>query len=205
MSVPDEPLEKAVALKSGYRWQLDRAISANTYLRVFFSTLLLLYAVFGPGVLLRFPASGGGVGFEPVSRFYAFRPVLYALMFVVLVCVLAALAKRALDLFEATLAVDTTEATGVSERDRYIRRLKPSPLPLVLSGHGLVDLLILGAILVAYSFWIVLLVETIPPGMGGYAVAGIVLGSYGLFGAMIVCLWVWLALTARGRRLLRGT
>ncbi|MEO0080472.1 MAG: hypothetical protein ABIK44_07340 [candidate division WOR-3 bacterium] len=204
MSVP-EPLTEAVAaaIRSGYRWELDRAIRTNTYLRVLFSVLLAGYAGFGPGVLIRFPASAGGVGYDAVSRFYAFRPVLFALMFVALVCVLAALARRAVVLFEAALAEDTTEATTIAERDRYIRHLRPSPFPFVLSGSILVDLLIYVVILLAYGVWTVILVETVPFGMGAYQIVGVVVGSYGLFAAMIITGLVWSGLAARMKRLIR--
>jgi hypothetical protein len=56
----------------------------------------------------------------------------------------------------------------------------------VLSGHIAVDLVIFGAALLAYSFWIVILAETTPQNLSGYQVAGIVLGSYGLFAALII-------------------
>lgn len=201
MSSPFEPVPPAAAPFRGYRWQLDRAVQTNTWSRLLFSTALLLYTVFGPGILLRFPSSGGGVGFEPVSRFYAFRPVLYALGFIAMVSVLAVLARRAVLLFELVLAADMTETTSPSERERYVRHLQPSTLPLLLSGSRLVDLLILLALEVGYAFWILLLVATIPPGLRVYGVVGVVIGSYGLFASIITCVSVWVSLNARLRRL----
>ena len=55
------------AIRSGYRWELDRAIRTNNYLRVFFSTGLLIYCGFGPGLLIRFPVSIGGVTLETIK------------------------------------------------------------------------------------------------------------------------------------------
>jgi hypothetical protein len=204
MPVSSEREERAGALKTGFRWQLDRAIQANAYLRVFFSALLLVYATFGPAVLLRFPTSAGGVGFDSASRFYAYRPVLFALAFAALFAVLAILCRRGYELFEAALFADTTETTTASERDRYIRLLLPSAQPFVLSGQRTVDLLILVMVLVAYSFWVLFLVQTIPPGMGGYGVAGIVLGSYGLFTALFATALTWAWVGSRAGRLRRS-
>jgi len=203
MSVPTEKEERAAALRTGFRWQLDRAIQINAYLRVLFSTVLLLYAVFGPAVLLRFPTSAGGVGFDSASRFYAFRPVLFALGFAAMFAVLGVLARRGFELFEAALFTDTTESTTVVERDHYIRLLLPGPLPFLLSGQRVVDILILVMVLVAYAFWVMFLVATVPPGMGGYGIAGVVLGSYGLFAAVIITGLIWCGIAARARRLRR--
>ena len=48
MSVPNDMADVADgAIKSGYRWELDRAIRTNSYLRVFFSVILLTFAAFG--------------------------------------------------------------------------------------------------------------------------------------------------------------
>jgi hypothetical protein len=189
------------AIRSGYRWELDRAIRTNNYLRVFFSTGLLIYAGFGPGLLIRFPVSVGGVSLEAVAKFYAFRPVIFALLFVALACVLAALARRALLLFERALDEDTEQQPG--QRRRYIADLRPPAFPFVLSGHIMVDLSIAVATLVAYGFWVILLVETIPLGMGVYQTTGIILGCYGLFGSLIVTAFVWYGLARRVRRLAR--
>jgi len=198
--MPADQLPSAV---SGYRRELARAARQTGYLRVFFSVLLLLYAGLGPGLLGRFPGSAGGVGFDPVSRFYAFRPALFALGFVAVACVLAALARRAADLFALGLAEDESERTASAERERYIRHLHPSPLPFVLSGQLLVDLLVLVVALGAFAFWVLLLVETIPAGLGGYRVAGVVLGAYGAFSTVIIFAFVWFGLAERRRRLRR--
>ena len=40
----------SAAIKSGYRWELDRDIRTNNYMRVFFSTAVLGYCSFGPGL-----------------------------------------------------------------------------------------------------------------------------------------------------------
>ena len=106
-------------------------------------------------------------------------------------CVLAALCRRAVGLFEAEFAADTAQPVPGGTRERYLRLLRPSPTPFVLSGNVAVDLVIFGAALLAYSFWIVILAETTPKTMSGYQVAGIVLGSYGLFAALIVTGLVW--------------
>jgi hypothetical protein len=192
----------AGAIRSGYRWELDRAIRTNNYLRVFFSTGLLIYCGFGPGLLIRFPVSVGGVTVDAVAKFYAFRPVIFALLFVALASVLAALARRALLLFERALDEDTGQSP--EERRRYIADLKPATLPFVLSGHMMVDLSIGVVALVAYGFWVVLLVEIIPIGMMAYQTAGIVLGCYGLAGSLIVIGFVWFGLARRVRRLERA-
>ena len=52
-------------------------------MRVLFSLALLVHAGFGPGLLLRFPLTGSN-SVEPIARFYAFRPVIYALLLVAL-------------------------------------------------------------------------------------------------------------------------
>ena len=201
MSVPPELSAVAsAAIRNGYRWELDRAIRANAYLRVFFSVMLLMFAGFGPGLLMRFPVSVGGVRLDTVSQFYAYRPVVFTLVFVALVCVLAALARRAFEFFRAALEEDTGAAGG--ERERYIRHLKPGSFPFVLSGNLVVDGVISIVVLIAYCFWVVILVETIPLGMISYQVVGIVMGAYGIFGAIIVTVFIWAGLAARGRRLL---
>jgi len=184
MSVPPKEHD------GGFREHLGRAARATFYLRVLFSLALMVHAGFGPGLLLRFPLTGSG-SVEPVAQFYAFRPVIYALLFVALVCVLAALCRRAIGLFEAEFAADTAQPDSGGARERYLRLLRPSPTPFVLSGNIAVDLVVFGAGLLAYSFWIVILAETTPTTMSGYQVAGIVLGSYGLFAALIITGLVW--------------
>ena len=176
------------------------AARATFYLRVLFSLALLVQAGFGPGLLLRFPLTGSN-SVEPVARFYAFRPVIYAPLLVALVAVLAALCRRAASLFEAEFAEDTAHPVADDRRERYLRLLRPSPTPFVLSGHIAVDLVIFGAALLAYSFWIVILAETTPPNMSGYQVAGIVLGSYGLFASVIITGLVWFNTARRLSRL----
>jgi len=193
MSVPSQSASDA------FREHLGRAARATFYLRVLFSLALLIHAGFGPGLLLRFPLTGSG-SIEPVAQFYAFRPVIYALLLVALVAVLAALCRRAVGLFEAEFAEDNGHPTTSGARERYLRLLRPSPSPFVLSGHVAVDLVIFGAALLAYSFWIVILAETTPPNMSGYQVSGIVLGSYALFAALIITGLVWFD---SGRRLSR--
>jgi len=194
MSVPTESAGDA------FREHLGRAARAAFYLRVLFSLALLVHAGFGPGLLLRFPLTGSSSA-EPVAQFYAFRPVIYALLLVALVCVLAALCRRAVGLFEAEIAADTAQPVSGGTRERYLRLLRPSPTPFVLSGNIAVDLVIFGAALLAYSFWIVLLAETTPTNLSGYQVAGIVLGSYGLFAALIVTGLVWFNSARRLSRL----
>jgi hypothetical protein len=192
----------------GFREHLGRAARATFYLRVLFSVALLVHAGFGPGLLLRFPLTGS-MAVEPVAQFYAYRPVIYALLLVALVAVLAALCRRAVGLFEAEwgllgplpLAEDTASPAADDRRERYLRLLRPSPTPFVLSGHIAVDLVIFGAALLAYSLWIVILAETTPPNMSGYQVAGIVLGSYGLFASVIITGLVWFNATRRLSRL----
>jgi hypothetical protein len=179
MSVPTEDHN------GGFREHLGRAARATFYLRIIFSLALLVHAGFGPGLLLRFPLTGTN-SVEPVVQFYAFRPVIYALLLVALIAVLAALCRRAVGLFEAEFAEDNAYAAVDDNRKRYLRLLRPSPAPFVLSGHIAVDLVIFGAALLAYSFWIVILAETTPQNLSGYQVAGIVLGSYGLFAALII-------------------
>jgi hypothetical protein len=193
MSVPSE------SNGDGFREHLGRVARATFYLRILFSVALLVHAGFGPGLLLRFPLTGS-MAVEPVAQFYTFRPVIYALLLVALVCVLAALCRRAVVLFEAEFAEDTAHAGSVGARDRYLRLLRPSPTPFVLSGNITVDTVIFGAALLAYSFWIVILAETTPPNVSGYQAAGIVLGSYGLFAALIITGLVWFG---SGRRLSR--
>lgn len=187
----------------GYRLGIERAIRINSYLRVFFSALCVLYAGFGPCLLFRFPGGAGSSGIDAATRFYAFRPVLFALVFAALACVLAALARRAAELFAVALAEDTDEATRPAERDRYIRQLFPSPLPFAISGQVAIDLPILLVVIGAYSFWVVMLVDTVPAGLGGFRVAGMVLGSYGLFATVIAFAFVWFGLAERRRGLRR--
>jgi hypothetical protein len=201
MSVPHDLSETvAAAIKSGYRWELDRAMRTNSYLRVFFSVIMLVYCGFGPGVLMRFPVSVGGVRIDPVTQFYAFRPVIFALVFVSLVCVLAALSRRAHVLFEAALVEDLDTERSAERRRKYIQNLRPSMFPFVLSGSTLVDVLIFVVALAVYAFWVVLLVETVPQGLGGHQVAGIVLGSYGLFAAIIIFSTIWSGLLMRSKK-----
>ncbi len=191
----------------GYREHLSRAARVNFYLRILFSLFALIHAGFGPGLLLRFPASGGDslVAIEPLAQFYAFRPVIYALLFIALVCVLAALCSRAIILFEAEFAEDASASDSAAERSRYLRLLQPSPTPFVLSGNITVDLTIFSAALLAYSFWVVVMAETAPPALTGYQAVGIVLGSYGLFAALIIVGLVWRSAARRLRRLCRSS
>ncbi len=192
----------------GFREQLGRAARATFYLRILFSVALLVHAGFGPGLLLRFPLTVS-MAVEPVAQFYTFRPVIYALLLVALVAVLAALCRRATGLFEAewglfgplALAEDTANPVSAGARDRYLSLLRPSPTPFVLSGNVAVDTVIFGVALLAYSFWIVILAETTPRDMSGHQVAGIVLGSYGLFAAMIITGVVWFTAARRLNRL----
>jgi hypothetical protein len=180
---------------NAFREHLGRAARATFYLRVLFSVALLVHAGFGPGLLLRFPLAGS-VSVEPLAQFYAFRPVIYALV---------ALCRRAVALFEAEFAEDTRRnQVPDGEHERYLRLLRPSPTPFVLSGNTAVDLMILVTVLLAYSFWVVILAQTAPPDMGGYQVAGIVLGSYGLFAALIITGLVWFGSARRLRRLRRS-
>lgn len=203
MAVPRDLADTVnAAIKSGYRWELDRAIRTNSYLRVFFSLLVLVYCGFGPGVLLRFPVTAGPVGFEALSYFYAFRPVVFAILFLALVSVMGALARRSFELFRAAMEEDIGPGEDQGQRERYIRELKPSPLPFVLSGSVPVDLVIFAIALAAYSFWVVLLVETTMTGMGAYQTVGIIIGSYGLFAAIILIVALWVGLVKRGRDLL---
>ena len=190
---------------SAIREHLGRASRATFYLRVLFSLALLVHAGFGPGLLLRFPFTGSFAA-EPLARFYAFRPVIYALLLVALVCVLAALGRRAVGLFEAEFAEDGARLASADARGRYLRMLRPSPTPFVLSGNAAIDLTILLVALCAYSFWVVVLAETAPREMARSQVAGIVLGSYGLFAALIITGFAWFhsarrlgELSAKGR------
>ncbi|MEO0073380.1 MAG: hypothetical protein ABIK43_01795 [candidate division WOR-3 bacterium] len=205
--MPDtsEHSEDLLRPPSGFRWQLDRAIQTNGYLRVFFSGLLLVYSVFGPAALLRFPTSAGGIGFDSASRFYAYRPTLYSIAFIAIFIVLGALARRSFELFETALVLDTTERTSITEREKYLRLLMPSPLPFTLSGQRIVDLSILVILLCAYSFWVLFLAATVPPGMSCHGVAAVVIGSYGLFAAMITTGIVWSSAATRIRRLRRSS
>jgi len=194
MSIPSDRVGDAI------REHLGRAARATFYLRVAFSIALLVHAGFGPGLLLRFPLTGS-LAVEPVAQFYTFRPVIYALLLVALVCVLAALCRRAVGLFEAEFAEDTAHPASPGARERYLSLLRPSPTPFVLSGNIAVDTVIFGLALLAYSFWIVILAETTPPNMSGYQAAGIVLGSYGLFASLIITGFVWFGSARRLGRL----
>jgi len=185
----------------GYREHLSRVARANFYLRILFSLATLVHAGFGPGLLLRFPTSGGNLAIEPLAQFYAFRPVIYALLFIALMCVLAALCRRAAILFEAEFTEDVRAAGSTEERGRYLLLLRPSPTPFVLSGNIAVDLTIFVVALLAYSFWVVVLAETTLPGLTGYQSAGVVLGSYGLFAALIITGLVWFSTARRLRQL----
>lgn len=200
MPFPEENAGRSFRAGS-YREQFGRAARATFYLRVLFSTFLFIHAAFGPGLLLRFPVSGVGFDVEPPAQFYAFRPVIYALLLVAMVCVLAALCRRAIVLFEAEYAEDTTPVDSGGEQKRYLRLLRPSPTPFVLSGNIAVDLTILVAALFAYSFWVVILAQTAPSDLAGYQVGGVVLGSYGLFAALIITGLVWFSSARRLRRL----
>ncbi len=202
MSVPGE------SSGGGFREQLGRAARATFYLRILFSLALLVHAGFGPGLLLRFPLTVSS-SIEPIALFYAYRPVIYALLLVALVAVLAALCRRASSLFEAewsmvgplSLTDDAAQTAAAGERERYLRLLRPSPSPFLLSGHIVVDLVIFGAALLAYSFWVVMLAATTPRNLSGHQVAGIVLGSYGLFASLIITGFVWFGSARRLRRL----
>ena len=187
----------------GFREHLGRASRATFYLRVLFSLVLLVHAGFGPGLLLRFPLAGN-IAVEPLARFYAFRPVIYALTLVALVCVLAALCRRAVGLFEAEFAEDAAHPGSGGEHKRYLRLLRPSPTPFVLSGNVAIDQVIFGASLLAYAFWVVILADTAPRELAGYQVGGVVLGSYGLFAALIITGIVWLGSARRLSRLGRS-
>jgi len=185
---------------SAFREHLGRAARATFYLRVFFSLALLVHAGFGPGLLLRFPLTGSS-SIEPVAQFYAFRPVIYALVLVALVAVLAALCRRSMGLFEAEFCEDTSPHDAQDKRESYLRLLRPSPSPFVLSNHVAVDGVIFSAVLLAYSFWVVILAETTPANMVSCQVAGIVLGSYGLFASLIITGLVWFNTVRRLARL----
>jgi len=185
---------------NGFREHLGRAARATFYLRVLFSLALLVHAGFGPGLLLRFPLAGS-IAIEPLAQFYAIRPVIYALVLVTLVCVLAALCHRAAGLFEAEFAEDVKHSAATAERGRYFKLLRPSPTPFVLSGNVAMDLVIFAAALAAYSFWVVMLAETTPADLTGRQVGGIILGSYGLFAALITTGLVWFNTARRLKRL----
>ncbi len=186
-----------------FREHLGRAARANFYLRILFSLLLLVVAGFGPGLLFRLPLTGS-FAVEPVAPFYAARTVIYAMLLVTLVCVLAVLCRRAVRLFEAEFLIDTAHPGSSDERARYLRLLRPSPSPFVLSGNVVIDLIIFGAALAAYSFWVMLLVETAPPDLTGHSAAGITLGSYGLFASLIITGVVWFGSSRRLKRLIAG-
>jgi hypothetical protein len=183
-----------------FREHLGRAARSTFYLRVLFSMFLLIHAAFGPGLLLRFPLTGS-IATEPLAQFYAFRPVIYSLVLIAIICVLAALCRRAVGLFVAEFAEDTKHPAPDGEHERYLRLLHPSPTPFVLSGNVAIDLTIFVVALLAYSFWVVILAETAPPDMAGYQVGGIVLGSYGLFAGLIITGLVWFSSWRRLRRL----
>lgn len=189
-----------VSADAAFREHLGRAARATFYLRILFSLALLGLAGFGPGLLLRFPLSGSS-SFEPVAQFYAVRPVIYVLLLVALVCVLAALCRRAIGLFEAEFVEDEACPGTSVERERYLRLLRPSPSPFVLSGNVAIDLIIFGVALLAYSFWVVILAETAPPDISGHQATSITLGSYGLFASVILTGVVWIGSTRRLKRL----
>jgi hypothetical protein len=184
----------------GFREHLGRAARATFYLRILFSIALLVHTGFGPGLLLRFPITGSS-SVEPIALFYAYRPVIYSLLLVALVAVLSALSRRAAGLFEAEWNLIDPQSAAAGERVRYLRLLRPSPSPFLLSGHIAVDLVIFVAALLAYSFWIVILAETTPTSLSGSQVAGIILGSYGLFASLIITGFVWFSAARRLRRL----
>ncbi len=184
----------------GFREHLGRAARATFYLRILFSVALLVHAGFGPGLLLRFPLTGS-MAVEPVAQFYTYRPVIYALLLVALVCVLAALCRRSVVLFEAEFAEDNARPVSDEARDRYLRLLRPSPTPFVLSANIAVDTIIFGVALLAYSFWVVILAETTPPNLSGHQAAGIVLGSYGFFASLIISGLIWFSSARRLSRL----
>ncbi|MBM3331881.1 hypothetical protein FJY68_08535 [candidate division WOR-3 bacterium] len=183
-----------------FREHLARAARATFYLRVLFSLALLFHAGFGPGLLLRFRLTGCG-SVEPVAQLYAFRPVIYAYLHVALVAVLGALCRRAVGLFEAEYLQDTAHEVARGGRESDLRLLRISPRPFVLSSHIAVDTVIFSAALLAFSFWIVILAETTPANMLSYQVAGIVLGSYGLFASLIIMGLVWFNAARRLARL----
>jgi hypothetical protein len=164
------------------REELSRLSRVTMYLRVIFSIIMLAFASFGPGILLRFPFAGPGVTLGPMSQFYAFRPVIFALLLAALSCVLGALARRAVELFRV-LCTDTPQPGR-----RYLR---PAAFPFVLSGSTVIDTLVFIVVLAAYSFWVVVLVETTPVVLVGYQTTGIVMGSYGLFATAIVMGYSW--------------
>ncbi len=204
MLVPSDTVPGPVdGSASGYRRELDRATRTNDYLRVFFSVVLLGYCVSGPGLLIRFPSSFlEGVRLDTLTQFHGYRPAIFALVFLSLSCVIAALAHRAFFLFDEAIREDLPSDSPPALRERYVRNLQPSPFPFVLSGHAFVDGAIFFVTLVAYSFWVLLLVEMIPTGLGTHQVVGIVLGAYGLFGTLIVVVPVWIGLLRRRRQML---
>jgi hypothetical protein len=180
---------------SAYREELGRLGRVTLYLRVVFSVLMLSFAAFGPGILLRFPFAGAPLALGPMNRFFAFRPGIFALLFVALACVLAALVRRALAIFRELVRLDCRNG----ERGDYIRFLRPPLFPFVLSGNTVIDTLVFVVMLAAYGFWVVVLVETTPVVLLGYQTAGVVLGSYGLFAAAIVTAYVWFDARRRSR------
>jgi hypothetical protein len=139
------------------------------------------------------------VRFEAVSQFFAFRPVIFALLLVAFISVLAALAHRAAELFAVKATIDIDAASPASERESYFRHFQPSPFPFVLSGNAVIDVIIFAIALVAYSLWVLLLVETMPSGMGAHEVVGVVLGSYGLFATLMIVSLVWNRASRRAR------
>lgn len=182
----------------GYLRQLEQAARTTGYLRVFFSVALLGYAAFGPGLLIRFPFFLEGARANAIAWFHGFRPALYALIFILLVAVLGALARRAWSLFEEFLRAAALEPDA---RAAAIRHLKPGEMPFMLSGNQPVDTVVFIIILLAYSFWAFLLVEAVPAAMGSPQVIGVVLGTYGLLGGLIIAVAVWAGLARRSRRL----
>lgn len=191
-----ESVTGEAGLSPAQREEMSRLGRVTLYLRVAFSMLMLLFAGFGPGLLLRFPFTGTNLMMGPMSQYYAFRPVIFALLFVALGCVLAALTRRSVVLFRLQVA----SAADGPARQAYAGFLRPPAFPFVLSGSTFVDILVFIIVLAAYSFWVVVLVETTPVVLAGYQTAGIVLGSYGLFANLIVMVFIWLA----ARRLIRA-
>lgn len=185
-----------------FREELGRLARVTQYLRVAFSTILLAFAGFGPGLLLRFPGTPMPAG--AMSQFYAYRPVIFALLFVALVSVLGVLSRRAAELYAALYRVDCRMAEPHQASD-YARFLRPPAFPFVLSGGQLVDGLVFVIMLAAYSFWVLVLVETTPLTLHAHQVTGVILGSYGLFAALLVTGFIWRSVALRLRRVSTGT
>ena len=190
-----ESVTGEAGLSAAQREEISRLGRVTLYLRVAFSILMLLFAGFGPGLLLRFPFTGTNLTMGPMSQYFAFRPVVFALLFVALGCVLAALTRRSVELFRVLARFDAE----AGDRQGFSRYLRPPEFPFVLSGSTFIDILVFLIVLASYSFWVVVLVETTPVVLAGYQVAGIVLGSYGLFANVIVMVFIWLAARRRMR------